>query len=188
MNTPNKLTIFRIILAPIFLWLLLWEQLPHRFFISCLVFAAAAITDLVDGKMARKNNQITTFGKFLDPLADKLLTTGALLGFMQLGLCNIWIIMIVLAREFIVTSVRLVASGSGRVIAANIWGKVKTVSQMVVIILILLMKEVDYIGFLPKSFPLTVIASVLLWFIAAATAVSGVKYVWDNRKFVNGLK
>ena len=109
MNTPNKLTVLRMILAPVFLAVFLAQGIPYHYWWAVLVFSAAAITDAIDGKLARKNDQITVFGKLLDPVADKMLTTAALLGFMQVGLCNIWIVMIVLTREFAVTSVRLIA-------------------------------------------------------------------------------
>ena len=102
MNLPNQLTIARIIITPFFLAALLWEALPHRFLIATAIYAVGAITDAVDGHLARKNGQVTNFGKLLDPIADKILTTSALLAFMTMGLCNIWIVMIVLAREFAV--------------------------------------------------------------------------------------
>ena len=123
MNLPNKLTIARIIITPFFLAALLWEALPHRFLIATAIYAVGAITDAVDGHLARKNGQVTNFGKLLDPIADKILTTSALLAFMTMGLCNIWIVMIVLAREFAVASVRMIAAADGVVIPANKWGK-----------------------------------------------------------------
>ncbi|MEG1180205.1 MAG: CDP-diacylglycerol--glycerol-3-phosphate 3-phosphatidyltransferase, partial [Oscillospiraceae bacterium] len=128
MNTPNKLTIFRMLMTPIFLAAILID-VPHRYLWAIITFSIAAITDALDGKLARKNNQVTVFGKLTDPVADKMLTTAALLAFMELGLCNIWIVLIVLTREFAVTSIRLVASAEGIVIPANMWGKIKTVSQ-----------------------------------------------------------
>ena len=94
LNTPNKLTIARMVITPVFLALIMWESLPHRFLIATLVYSLAAVTDAIDGKLARKNNQITNFGKLLDPIADKVLTTSALLAFMVMDLCNIWIVMI----------------------------------------------------------------------------------------------
>src|SRR5690554_2655999 len=123
MNTPNKLTIFRMVITPVYLAVFLMESLPHRFLFAALVFSIGAITDALDGKLARKNDQVTIFGKLADPVADKMLTTAALLAFMSMGLCNIWIVMIILTREFAITSVRLVASAQGVVIPANIWGK-----------------------------------------------------------------
>lgn len=184
MNLPNQLTVVRFILAPVFLGFLLWDSLPHAHLIALAVFAVAAITDFIDGHLARKRNQVTVFGKFLDPVADKMLVTAALLGLMQMGLCNIWVVMIVLTREFIVTSVRLVASSNGSVIAANILGKLKTISQMVSIIVILLLAELSANGVLPAAFPLRLTADVLLWITAVLTVISGVAYVYHARDHI----
>ena len=111
-------------------------EFEHHFLVALILFAAASVTDLIDGKMARKHNLITDFGKFLDPLADKMLTTAAFLGFieLQIGHGITWIAFIVLLREFLITSLRLISSGKGKVIAANMWGKCKTVSQMFAIV------------------------------------------------------
>lgn len=188
MNTPNKLTIFRIILTPVFLAVLLWEGLPHRFLWGLILFCVASVTDMIDGKLARKYNQITVFGKFLDPVADKMLVTAALLALMQMGLCNIWIVFVILTREFIVTSVRLVASCEGEVIPANLWGKLKTVSQMVFIILVLALKEAAANGWLHADFPLVLLSNVLMGITAALTVISGVIYVWNSRGHINVLK
>ena len=133
MNLPNKLTVVRIVLAPLFLLLSLW-QFPFHNLVAGLVFGAAALTDMFDGKIARARGLITNLGKFLDPLADKMLTTAALLSFMATGHLDVWALMVVLTREFMVTSVRLVAAKDGTVIAANIWGKLKTVAQFVAVL------------------------------------------------------
>ena len=138
MNTPNKLTLFRIFLIPFFVFFLLMQNLPHRFLFALIIFCIAAITDHFDGELARRSGQITDFGKFLDPLADKMLVMSAFISFVQLGVVGALPVIIILMREFTVTSVRLVAMGSGKVISANIWGKIKTVSQIVAIIIILL--------------------------------------------------
>ena len=184
MNLPNILTIVRVIMSPLFLLVLLMDSTPHYALYALLIFAAACITDALDGNIARKNNQITDFGKFLDPLADKMLTTAALLGFMKLGMCSIWIPMIVLSREFMVMSVRLAASSTGKVIAANFWGKFKTVAQMVSIIIILVMLEIKTYNILPVDFPYSLISNILLWISTAFTVGSGAQYVWLNRKFI----
>lgn len=196
LNTPNKLTVARIIITPIYLALILWTSLPHRFLIATLVYSLAAVTDAIDGKLARKNNQITNFGKLLDPIADKILTTSALLAFMQMGLCNIWIVMIVLTREFTVASIRMIAAADGVVIPANIWGKLKTVSQMTFTIVIMLLGE-GY-QYLPQIFTLGVtcpawltlsnISNTLLWITAVLTVVSGVIYVVDSKKVIDYTK
>ena len=188
LNTPNKLTVARILITPVYLALILWESLPHRFLIATLVYSIAAITDAIDGKLARKNNQITNFGKLLDPIADKILTTSALLAFMQMGLCNIWIVMIVLTREFTVASIRMIAAADGVVIPANIWGKLKTVSQMTFTIVIMLLGEVYSIlaAYNPvwygKMPALALISNILLWITAVLTVVSGVIYVIDSKR------
>ena len=130
MNTPNKITVFRIFLAPVWLTVFLLD-VPYRYLISAIVFAVAAATDAIDGRMARKNNLVTVFGQFLDPIADKMLVTAGLLAFLKEGLCNIWIVFVIIIREFVMTSLRLIASSQGKVIPANIFGKIKTVMQMV---------------------------------------------------------
>ena len=131
LNLPNKLTLIRMFLAPIYLALMLIE-FPYHYIVALAVFAVASLTDMLDGKIARKNN-----------LADKMLTTAALLAFMREGWCSIWIVMIVLTREFAVAGVRLIATAQGIVIPANYWGKAKTVSQMVFTIVIMLLAELD---------------------------------------------
>lgn len=194
LNIPNKLTILRILLTPVFLGVILWEELPHRFVIACLVFSAGAITDAIDGHLARQNNQITNFGKFLDPIADKVLTTSALLAFMSMGLCNIWIVVLVLTREFAIASIRMIAAAGGVVIPANIWGKIKTVSQMTFTILIMLLGEVYYIladfnaELFAKLPELSIISNGLLWITAILTVVSGVIYIKDSIKLIDFTK
>ncbi len=189
MNLPNKLTVLRIILTPIFLILFTVESIPYHYILALAVFAIASITDLLDGKIARKHNIVTTFGKLTDPLADKMLTTAALLGFMLIGCCNIWILFIVLFREFGISSIRLVAAAEGVVIPANIWGKVKTTCQMVstILIMFLLSLQVDF-GVLAPEFPVALISNVLLWITAALTVVSGVTYVIAGTKVIDFSK
>ncbi len=194
LNVPNMLTISRIIITPFFLWIILSEGLPHRFLIACIVFSIGAITDAVDGHLARKNNQITNFGKFLDPIADKVLTTSALLAFMSMGLCNVWIVMLVLTREFAIASVRMIAASSGVVIPANIWGKIKTVTQMVFTILIMILGEAYYLvenhsqELIAKLPDLALISNGLLWITAIFTVISGAIYLYDSRKIIDFTK
>ena len=194
LNTPNKLTIARMVITPVFLALIMWESLPHRFLIATLVYSLAAVTDAIDGKLARKNNQITNFGKLLDPIADKVLTTSALLAFMVMDLCNIWIVMIVLTREFTIASIRMIAAAGGVVIPANIWGKIKTVSQMTFTIVIMLLGEVYYImgnvntELFSKLPSLSIISNSLLWITAILTVVSGVMYIKDSIKVIDYTK
>ena len=142
MNLPNKLTVLRMAMVPFFVGALLWQELPHRYLVALLLFVAASYTDHLDGKIARSRNLITNFGKFMDPLADKILVISALICFVSLDLINPWWVLVIVAREFLVTSLRLVAADEGVVIAANKWGKAKTVSQIVAIALILVMQYV----------------------------------------------
>ncbi|MGI6269015.1 MAG: CDP-diacylglycerol--glycerol-3-phosphate 3-phosphatidyltransferase [Candidatus Howiella sp.] len=188
MNLPNKLTVLRILLAPVFL-ALLTIRFPGHFLLALLVFIAASLTDLADGKIARSRGLVTDFGKFLDPLADKMLTTAAFLGFIWLdfGCGVVWITMIVLTREFLITSLRLTAAGSGRVIAANIWGKAKTVCQMTAIITTLVYYVAGDLSATPGILPdiLYVLSAVLLWLSAGMTLLSGAIYLRDNAGFIN---
>lgn len=187
MNLPNRLTVVRIILTPIFLGLFL-SGIKHHFLWGLIVFALGSFTDFLDGKIARKNNIVTVFGQLADPVADKILTTAALLAFMQFDLCNIWIIMIVLLREFTITSFRLVATAQGVVIPANIYGKMKTVSQMVFSLVIMLLAELNDCGVLGEGFPLSTVSNALLWITAVLCVVSGVIYVKQSLKLIDFSK
>ncbi len=192
MNTPNKLTLIRVVLAPVFLFVVLGERLPHRFLIAGIIFGLASITDALDGRIARKYNEITDFGKFLDPLADKMLVTAALIAFVELQCINTWIAMIIITREFLVTSLRLVAAGSGKVIAASNWGKAKTISQVIAILLILALKEFEELA--RPLFGLTLSDNALnvmdntgrfvMWLAAILTVVSGIIYIWQHRDYI----
>ena len=191
MNLPNKLTVLRICMTPFFLMALLIE-FPHHYLVAFILFAAASITDMIDGNIARSRNLITDFGKFLDPLADKMLTTAAFLGFIKLGLGMgiVWITFIVLIREFLITSLRLISAGKGTVIAANIWGKAKTVSQMFAIILTILgqyiLSLVSGVGALNTV--VNIVTKVSLWISAVLTVISGVVYMVQNAKFIDPQK
>ena len=196
MNLPNKLTVFRIILTPIFMALLVTDMPGGTNIIAALaVFTVASLTDLADGKIARSRLLITNFGKFLDPLADKMLTTAAFLGFMirGIGFGIEWITFIVLFREFLISSLRLVvvSSEKSKVIAANIWGKLKTVSQMVAIIYAMLayyIIETGCLGEVWNTVILPVSTSALLWISAVLAVISGVIYLVQNREFVDPTK
>lgn len=194
LNVPNILTIARIFITPVFLAVILMDTLPHKFLIACIIFSIGSITDAIDGHLARKHKQITNFGKFLDPIADKILTTSALLAFMSMGLCNIWIVMLVLTREFAIASVRMIAASGGVVIPANIWGKIKTVSQMTFTILIMLLGEVweiisnTNIELFEKLPNLSLISNGLLWITAILTIISGVIYLNDSKKIIDFTK
>ena len=192
MNLPNKLTLMRIILVPFFVAALL-IPFPLHNLTALIIFAAASITDLLDGKIARKHNLVTDFGKFADPLADKILVLAALLCFVQNGLCDCVAVMLVLLREFSVTSVRLIAASKGKVIAANIWGKVKTVTQMVAVIgIIALQILADMRGFglkLPDNFDgiIYIINETLIWISTFFAVLSGVIYLKQNSEFISDI-
>lgn len=193
MNLPNKLTLGRILLVPLFVAAMLFPFPLHNF-TALALFAAASITDLFDGKIARKRNLVTDFGKFADPLADKILVLAALLCFVQNGLCDCVAVIIVLLREFTVTSIRLIAAAKGEVIAANKWGKIKTVTQMVAIITILVMQSVsDFIalagiqapGIMYKCFFWS--GELLIWISTVFAVISGIIYVVQNKKFIEEI-
>ena len=197
MNTPNKLTVARIIATPVFMAALLLE-FPFHYTVSLILFAAASLTDMIDGKLARENHLVTDFGKFLDPLADKMLTTAAYLGFISMfadkkTLCIqvTAITFLVLFREFLVSSLRLVVvSSGGKVIAANIWGKAKTVSQMVSIVLALFVYGLS--EFVKLSNPLInaldAVIILLFWVTAVLCTVSGAIYLTGNKSVINSSK
>lgn len=187
MNLPNKLTILRICMSPVFLLVLLID-FPHHLLVALILFSVASITDFVDGQIARSRGLITDFGKFLDPLADKMLTTAAFLGFLELGFGTgiVWITFIVLIREFLIVSLRLVSSGQGKVIAANNWGKTKTVSQMVAIILVIFSEYIISTGITGQASEIIRhICSAVLWLSALLAVISGIIYVKDNRQFIS---
>ena len=164
MNLPNKLTLSRMIIAPIYLALMLVEFESH-FLVAAIVFGIASLTDFFDGRLARKYNQITVFGKLCDPVGDKMLFLAALLAFLKYGLCSSWVIMIVISREFIVTSLRMVAIEQGTVIAAGFWGKLKTVCQMVFTVIIMILMQFGKPSFIP--FSVTAMSNTMMWIVAA---------------------
>ena len=187
LNTPNKLTLFRILLVPLMVFFLLAEAMPGRFWLALCVFVIASITDHLDGKLARKNNQVTDFGKFLDPLADKMLVMSTLICFVELRLVSAVPVIIILLREFIVTSLRLVAMGSGKVVAANMWGKIKTVTQIISIIMIILSQCLVQANVLTPS-EIGIVASVNEIFVCLAVATSlysGYIYVKENLESIS---
>ena len=187
MNLPNKLTLTRIILVPVFMVFVSLTQIgtedfnPTWYLVAGIIFAAASFTDFLDGHLARKWNMVTDFGKFADPLADKLLTTVAFIYMLRDGVCSPVVLCIILAREFAVSGLRMVAAGAkdGKVIAANMWGKVKTVLQMLTIIFYYFggalagPTDVGVVSF---------VTVVLCWLCGAATVLSGGIYLWQNRK------
>lgn len=182
MNLPNKLTVLRICLVPFFVFFMLAEFVPYRYFIALVIFGAASYTDHLDGKIARRDNLITNFGKLMDPLADKIMVMAALICFVRLGVASTVCVILIMFREFAVTSIRLLAVEQGRVIAANNWGKLKTVSQIVAIIVILLLQGVAALpgcAFLLPAF--TVTGHVFVGICTFFTLVSGIIYARDNK-------
>lgn len=199
MNTPNKLTVARIIATPFFMAaMLLAYKFNWLYIVALVLFIGASLTDMIDGKMARKYNLVTDFGKFLDPLADKMLTTAAYLGFISMYGTNPayrWqvtaIAFIVLFREFMVSSIRLVVvSSGGKVIAANIWGKSKTVSQMIGIILALAAYAAMYVCDCLEKYQniFDIVIMVFFWISAVLCVISGVIYLNGSKQYINSSK
>ncbi len=195
MNLANKLTLFRVILVPVFLVFMGVEAIPLRYLWALAVFGIASLTDMLDGKVARKYNMITDFGKFLDPLADKVLVAAALVCFVELGWTHAWVVAVILMREFAVSGVRLAAASSDKklVIPANIWGKLKTAFTMAAIVAILLMAAVGQL--LPPDMPgaqwllaEAVIRDVLMYVACLLTVISGVIYMKDYWVFIDPKK
>jgi len=199
MNLPNKLTLSRILLVPVFMIFVSLTSLsgiadgtfqPVYYLIAGIIFAIASFTDFLDGHLARKWNMVTDFGKFADPLADKLLTTVAFIYMMRDGVCSPVVLCIILAREFAVSGLRMVAAGAkdGKVIAANMWGKVKTVLQMLSIIFYFFGTAIAANVSWEGTLAVVGVSVLLCWLVAAVTAISGIKYLWDNRSFINTAK
>ena len=173
MNLPNKLTLLRIVLIPVFM-VVLYLDFPGAAWVALAIFVIASLTDLLDGKIARKYNMVTDFGKFADPLADKMLVTAAMLWFVENGQMAAWMLLIVICREFAVSGLRMIASDKGRVIAAGWSGKVKTASTMVCIVLMFL--------------PIPAIVNILcVWVIAITTLYSGVEYFVKNMDVIQSI-
>jgi len=173
LNLPNKLTVLRVVLIPVFIVFLYLGQDNTAWRIAALiVFCVAAITDTLDGQIARKNNLVTNFGKFMDPLADKLLVCSALICFIEFQLIPAWVVIIIIAREFIISGFRLIASDKGVVIAASKWGKIKTVTQMITVILLIMNIQNDV---------MKVITNVMIILMTLLTVISLVDYIAKNK-------
>ena len=172
MNTPNKLTIARMIIVPFLVIFLLtgWGGEANRY-ISLTLFVVASVTDWFDGYLALKNNLVTNFGKFMDPLADKLLVCSAMICMIDLKRLPAWFVIIIIAREFIISGFRLIAAENGIVIAANYWGKFKTASQMIMIILLILHFDGIFV----------ILEQIFIWLSLALTIISLITYIWQNR-------
>lgn len=173
MNLPNKLTVLRVIMIPFFVVFMLMDITgAANKWIALAIFIVASLTDLLDGKIARKYNLVTNFGKFMDPLADKLLVSAAMICMIEKGMLASWIVIIIISREFIISGFRLVASDGGIVIAASYWGKFKTVFQMMMIIVLIM----DLGGVFD------IIGKALVWIALALTIVSLIDYVIKNKQ------
>ena len=172
MTLPNILTCVRVLLIPVFMVLAYQNNMPCDI-AALIVYVVACLTDYVDGYLARKNNQVTNFGKFMDPVADKLLVMAALLIFIEDGTIPAWAVAIILGREFIVSALRMVAASEGLVIAANMWGKAKTMITMITLIFLLCPIGPVMLG--PIS-----LQDILIWITVIITTISGVTYVIDN--------
>lgn len=189
MNLPNKLTVARIVMVPLYLILLVWN-FPFHYLAAVAVFTAASLTDYFDGKIARSQNLVTNLGKFLDPIADKMLTTAAFLAFLAIGVTDVWAVMLIMTREFMVTSVRLMAAGGGTVVAASFAGKLKTVMQYIAIIVMMVALQWKDIceAFIPAvpdlAYEIPIIVSqIAIWVSVVFTCISGVQYFWQFRHY-----
>lgn len=180
MNLPNKLTVMRVVLIPFFVFFLLAPYFDgYGNYIAVAIFIVASLTDLLDGKIARKYNLVTNFGKFMDPLADKLLVCAAMICLIETGQLPAWIVIVIISREFIISGFRLIASDNGVVIAASYWGKFKTTFQMLMVIVLILdipMTFFDWLG------------QILIWVSLALTVISLIDYIVKNKAVLNEQK
>ncbi len=177
MNLPNKLTLLRVIMVPFFVLALLARPFGEASdWVALAIFVLASLTDLADGKIARKYNLITNFGKFMDPLADKLLVCSGMICLISLGRIPSWVVCIIVAREFVISGFRLIAAEQGNVIAASYWGKFKTVFQMIMVILMIANLEV-----------LAPLTALVMWIATALTVISLVDYVYKNRQVLKDV-
>lgn len=179
MNLPNKLTLLRTLMIPFFLLFLLTDIVlgANSRFIALAIFILASLTDLIDGKIARKYNLVTNFGKFMDPLADKLLVSSALIAFVGMGRLPIWIVVVIISREFIISGFRLVAADNGVVIAASMWGKYKTTFQMLMIILLIADLDIPYMN---------IVENIFIYVALILTVVSLIDYIVKNKSVMKG--
>lgn len=180
MNLPNKLTIMRVILIPFFVFFLLSPYFPaYGNYIAVAIFIVASLTDMLDGKIARKYNLVTNFGKFMDPLADKLLVCSAMICLIELDRLAAWIVIVIIAREFIISGFRLVASDNGIVIAASYWGKFKTTFQMLMVIVLILDIQMPFFQ---------ILGTVLTYVALILTVVSLIDYIVKNKDVLKDQK
>lgn len=185
MNLPNKITLFRVVLIPFFLVFYMIPSIPGAKWIAFVIFIVASLSDAVDGHLARKNNLVTDFGKFMDPLADKLLVCSAMIAMIPNGRIMAWVVIIIIAREFTISGFRLIAADNGKVIAAGWWGKVKTAVTMVMLVVL--------IANLGENFPsaagvIRIIELVLIYLSALLTVISLIDYLIKNKDVISTYK
>lgn len=171
MNTPNKLTLLRVVMIPVFMAFYMYVPWPN--FFATLLFVLAFVTDMLDGYLARKNNQVSNFGKIMDPLADKVLVAAAMVLLTASGVVSAWVTVLVLAREFAVSGIRIAAAAEGNVVAASKWGKLKTIWQFIAITLALIINRGN------------LFIDILMWINLALTVLSGVDYIVKNKKYIS---
>ena len=203
MNLPNKLTLTRIILFPVVVIFIMLRNVPFHWLIAAVVFIAASITDFLDGRIARKRGIVTDFGKLMDPIADKLLVISAFVALVAVDmpdaafgrLCSPWVVIIILAREFTVQSARMIYVERGTVIAANIWGKMKTVIQIISLVVIFaimfaLETVLPMLGMDAQSYltPASIVITAVTWLSAIVTVISGITYLWNCRDLFKDAK
>ncbi len=171
MNTPNKLTLLRVVMIPVFMAFYMYIPWPN--FFATVIFVLAFLTDMLDGYLARKNNQVSNFGKIMDPLADKVLVAAAMILLTASGVINPWVTVLVLAREFAVSGIRIAAAAEGNVVAASKWGKLKTIWQFIAITLALIINCGNWF------------VDILMWANLALTVLSGADYIIKNKKYIS---
>ncbi|MGL4654309.1 MAG: CDP-diacylglycerol--glycerol-3-phosphate 3-phosphatidyltransferase [Sarcina sp.] len=193
MNLANKLTVVRMIFVPIFLLCMSTNIIPYGTLIATIIFILASITDKLDGYIARSRNQVTNFGKFMDPLADKLLVTAALVTLVGINIIPAWIAVIIISREFAVSGLRSIAAAEGHVIAASNWGKIKTVFQMVALVLLLIVANIaatPWVADIINSSSIlinffTYVPDIILYIALIITIISGIDYFVKNKSVIN---
>ncbi len=193
MNIANQLTVLRIVLSFICMWFIVQDTF-FSFSFGLLIFSVASFTDFLDGLFSRKLNMVSDFGKILDPIADKILMIGVFLAFLEIGVIHAWMVILIMIREFLITSLRIFALGKGKVLAAQRWGKHKTVYQIIGIIFIFLVKLVDkyaqtrgiFLVWFNRDFANLFIFLLMIW-VVFITLFSGWVFLWSNRKIIRTL-
>lgn len=181
MNLANKLTLFRVVLIPFFVTFMLTDFTEYNYVIALIIFIIATITDKLDGTIARRCNMSTVFGEFMDPIADKLLVSSALICLCDIGKLPSWVVITIIAREFIISGIRLISAQQGVAIAASWWGKIKTIAQMAMIIIMLVDMSVSFMSF-------EILGIIMMYVSLFLTVVSAIDYIYKNRSLLKGGK